>query len=258
MIRLLKSRRSSGGATIMIEIRSKIHTTRIFADRVRRSDIFKLVCYFSYHGDIARVPWYYKRERGESAVSDLSKPIEAIVASMKANTRNEIRRAAKEGCKFDLVTKVEEFVPFYNAFCDSKGLNDRTSVARLSKYQNLLLTKVSHNGQVLAMHANVLDPVNKVALLILSGSQRLDAHADRKMIGWGNRYLHFKELEYLKSHGYKSYDWSGVVTDPQNPLYAIGQFKLAFGGDLVDSWVLQSPLYRLSLVVRNLIIKFRK
>lgn len=242
----------------MIEIKSRIHTVRIFADRVRLSDLFKLVCYFSYQGNVDMVPWYYSRKRGESASSDLRKPMDEILANMKPNTRNEIRRAERERCKFELETDLESFVHFYNAFCDSKNLNDYTSIARLGKYRNLLLTKATHDGQVLAMHANVLDPNSKTALLILSCSRRLDVGADKKMIGWGNRYLHFKELEYLKDNGYETYDWSGVVTDPTDPLYSIGQFKLAFGGRLVESWVLQSPLYRFFMGIRNVVVKFRK
>lgn len=242
----------------MIEIKSKIHTVRIFADRVRLSDLFKLVCYFSYQGNVDMVPWYYSRKRGESATSDLRKPLNEIFANMKSNTRNEIRRAEKEGCKFELETDSETFVRFYNAFCDSKNLNDYTSISRLSKYRNLLLTKVMHDGHVLAMHANLLDPDSNTALLILSCSQRLDAGVDKRLIGWGNRYLHYKELEFLKDNGYETYDWSGVVTDPRDPLYSIGQFKLAFGGRVVDSWVLQSPLYCFFARIRNVVVKFRK
>ena len=227
----------------MIETASLTHTTRLFAECTKLADIFWPTAYFSYQGDIAQVPWYFKKGRGESAQTDLTEPMEALMARMKSNTRNEIRRAEKAGCSFERVTDIDEFIEFYNAFCASKGLNDFVDRARLAKYKNLLLAKSVCEGKVLAMHATLLDPVDHIAVLILSCSQRLDEGVDRKLIGWGNRFLHYKELEFLKQEGYEKYDWSGVVTDPKSPLYSIGQFKLAFGGTVVDSWTLYSPLY---------------
>lgn len=242
----------------MIVVKAKTHTTRLFAEGVSLSDIAKPVAYFSYQGDMKRVPWWYSREKGYSARSDLALDESELLSRMKSNTRNEIRRAEKEGCRFDIVEDLDEFVPFYNAFCRSKGLNDFVSRARLGKYKDILITKATCQGKTLAMHANILDKNTQLGVLILSCSQRLDAGVDKKLIGWGNRFLHYKELEYLKAEGYRSYDWSGVVVDPNDPLYSIGQFKLAFGGDLVESWTLKSPLYRMLEGVRNFIVRFRK
>lgn len=242
----------------MIEVRASTHTTKLFAEARSFWDLFKIAVYFSYQGDIGKVPFWYCKLHGHSAKSDLTLSMEDILTKMKSNTRNEIRRAVKEGCVFEIVEEAGEFIPFYNSFCESKGLGDFVDASRLGKYEHLLITKATHNGQTLAMHANILDPEEHLGVLILSCSQRLDSDVDKKMIGWGNRFLHFKELEYLKERGYTSYDWSGVVIDPEDPLYSIGQFKLAFGGTLVDSWTLKTPLYRMLEGVRNLLIKFRR
>lgn len=242
----------------MIVVKSLTHITRLFAGSVCPSDICKLAVYFSYQGDLARVPAWYSKSKGYSARSDLTVSLDEMMAKMKSNTRNEIRRAMKEGCEFEIVKDIDEFVPFYNSFCTSKGLNDFVDRARLVKYKDILITKAMCKGETLAMHANILDPEGHLGVLILSCSQRLDAGVDKKLIGWGNRFLHYKELEYLKDRGYTCYDWSGVVIDPEDPLYSIGQFKLAFGGKLVESWTLKSPLYRLLEGVRNVLIKFRK
>ena len=172
---------------------------------------------------------------------------------MKSNTRNEIRRAEREGCRFEIDKDASDFIPFYNSFCDSKGFPDYVNARRLSKFKSLLITRVVCGDTVLAMHATQLDPVGKIALLILSGSQRLDVGANSKLIGWGNRYLHFKEIEWLKQQGYETYDWSGVCLDPNNPQHTIGQFKLSFGGEVVDSWTLKSPLYVLLEHARSVI-----
>lgn len=229
----------------MIETKAWTHTIRLFADSVKWTDIFRVVMYCSYRGDKKKIPCWFSIVKGMSAVTDLKMQMVDILGKMKSNTRNEIRRAEKEGCEFAINNDVAKFIPFYNAFCKSKGFPDYVSMGRLSKFKNLLITSVSHGGSILAMHATQLDPASKTALLILSGSQRLDAGVDKKMIGWGNRYLHYKDLELLKAQGYEVYDWSGVCMDPSDPRYSIGQFKLSFGGDVVDAWTLKSPMYRL-------------
>lgn len=242
----------------MIETKSSTHTIRLFADRLHWADIFRVVMYCSYRGDKSRIPFFYSINKGSSCETDLRPSMDEIMAKMKSNTRNEIRRAEREGCRFVIDDGFEEFIPFYNAFCDSKGYDDHVSRARLSKFKNILVTRVVCGDDILAMHVTQLDSIGKIALLILSGSQRLGGSVNTKLIGWGNRYLHFKELEWLKEHGYEIYDWSGVCIDPNNPQHSIGQFKLSFGGTLVESWTLKSPLYAFLEKVRDLLRMLRK
>ena len=243
----------------MIEIKSITHTVRLFASRLSVLDLFFPVMYCSYRGDKSKIPSYYKVIKGDSCFTDLTVGMDAVLASMKSNTRNEIRRAEREGCVFSVVDDMNEFIPFHNDFCASKNLPDYVNRSRLAKYgDRLLLTKVSHNGIVLAMHANIIDSESKMALLILSSSLRLAECVDRKMIGWGNRFLHFKELEYFKDNGYETYDWSGVCLDPNDPRYSIGQFKLGFGGKIIDSWTLESPMYSFLVWFRSKIRSLRK
>lgn len=242
----------------MIETRSITHIVRLFARELKWTDFFAPVMYCSYQGDKAAIPFFYSIDKSCSCCTDLTLPMDEILKTMKSNTRNEIRRAEKEGCEFAIDSDTSEFVTFYNAFCDSKGFPDYVSNARLSKFKNLLITRITRDDELLAMHATLLDSLGKIALLILSGSQRLDRGVDKKLIGWGNRYLHYKELEWLKSQGYETYDWSGVCLDENDPRYSIGQFKLSFGGKIVDSWTLKSPLYRLFEKAKNIIALVRK
>ena len=250
---------ASQQVTAMFEVKSKTHINRYFADKLHWTDAFRVVQYLSYRGDSSKIPWYYVVTRASSCYTDLTKSMDEILASMKSNTRNEIRRAVKEGCVFSIVEDVDEFIPFYNSFCESKGLNDFTSRAQIGKYKKVLITKATDAaGNVLAMHANILDDASKVALLMFSCSPRLDANVDKKLIGWGNRFLHFKDLEYLKDNGFTYYDWSGVCLDPNSPCHSIGQFKLSFGGQIVDSIVLRTPLFFLLEYVRDALCRFRK
>ena len=241
----------------MIEIKSPTHTLRLFAGHLQWSDVFRVVMYCSYRGDKSRIPFFYSIDKGASCETDLRPSLTEIMAKMKSNTRNEIRRAEREECRFAIDDGFDEFIPFYNAFCDSKGYGDHVSRARLSKFKNILVTRVVCGDDTLAMHVTQLDPTGKIAILVLSGSQRLGKGVNTKLIGWGNRYLHFKELEWLKEHGYETYDWSGVCLDPHNPQHTIGQFKLSFGGTLVESWTLKSPLYAFLEKTRDLFRRLR-
>lgn len=242
----------------MIEIISKTHVQRLFATKTQFSDLFKAVVYFGFKGRVDDIPFYFSKHKGESCETDLTLSIEEIMGLMKSNTRNEVRRAEKENCTFEIENDIDAFVKFYNDFCDSKGLNDYTNRARLTKYQEVLITKCIHDGQVVAMHANILDRNSKVALLLFSCSQRFDAGIDKKLIGWGNRYLHFKDMEYLKNQGFTKYDWSGTCSDPEDERYTISQFKLSFGGTPVDSWTLRSPIFVAMEKIRDLVVRFRK
>lgn len=235
----------------MFEVKSRIHTNRYFANRVSFFDLFRAIQYYDYQGDVDRVPSWYRVERGMSCFTDLTQSMDEILLTMKSNTRNEIRRAEKEGVSFEVVSDLREFVVFYNDFCKSKGFGDYTSEARMRKYRTALLTKAVHDGKVLAMHASLLDNQSHVALLMFSCSHRLESGCDKRMIGWGNRYLHYKELEYLKNAGYTHYDWSGVCTDKNNPAYTIGQFKLSFGGKPVESITLKTPVFSFLECVRR-------
>lgn len=242
----------------MLEVRSRIHTNRYFATELQFADIFKGVHYFSYLGDVAKIPWFYLRRQGVSCFTDLTQDMDVIIAHMKSNTRNEIRRAMKEGCEFAVSNDLDEFVAFYNAFCDSKGLNDYTSKSRILKYKSFLITKVFKGEALLAMHVNILDAEGKVAFLMFSCSQRLSEGVDRKLIGWGNKFLHYKDLEYLKNNGYVRYDWSGICLNPADERYTIGQFKLSFGGEVIYPLMLRTPLFAVMECSRVVLMKLRR
>lgn len=229
----------------MLEIKNKLYTQRFFAESLPLSDIFKAVTYTQYLGAHEKIPFYYKKIYGETATLDLTKPLDVLFQDMKSNTRNEIRRAEKEGCVFEYNYDYDSFVPFYNDFCISKGLKELIyTSATLKKYDKTIITMAKYNGLVLAMHATVVNEQDQCALLLYSCSRRLNENVDRKMIGWGNRYLHWKEFELFKKMGCTRYEWNGVCTNPEKKeVYNISQFKLSFGGNAVPSLGLRSPLF---------------
>jgi len=242
----------------MLEVKSRFFKNRYFATKLSWLDIFHAIHYFNYLGGREHIPWYYSKKVGVSCVSDLTLGIDKVMAGMKSNTRNEIRRAIKEGCTFDIDDDVDAFVPYYNDFCRSKGLNDYTSKARIQKYKDILSTRVEHNGIVLARHINILDKIGKNAFLMFSCSPRLEENVDRRLIGWANKFLHYKDLEWLANAGFEKYDWSGICLDENDERYSIGQFKLSFGGVITHPLMLRTPLYWLFERFRTMIMYIRK
>ncbi len=234
----------------MIVIQNFVSSFKIYANKVSLWDWIKPTAYDHYEGIIPR---FYKLSKGQTSFVDLSNDMDCILSSMKSNTRNEIRRAIKEGCSFVVNKDYDCFIPFYNEFCKMKGLDKQTTKEELLRFNDVIITIAMHNQTTLAMHATVIDKEASVAMLLYSCSARLDNCVDKKMIGWGNRYLHFKDFEYFKSMGLKRYDWNGVCTDESQPeKFNIGQFKMAFGGYLVDNIKMDSPARIIAVKILSL------
>lgn len=236
----------------MIEIKNKLFTQRLYSDTLEGSDFFKAVFYGSYSGDESKIPFYYIKRKGTTAIQDLSPDLETILAKMKSNTRNEVRRAIKENCTFSYNRDYAAFVEFYNLFADDKKL-PRIVENQVKKYGDTVITVASHDNIPIAMHATVVSKENNIAFLLFSCSPRLEAGVDPKLIGWANRFLHYKDFEYIKELGITRYDWCGVVTDPEKKeTFSIGRFKLSFGGELCDVLDLKTPLFAVMTFVREI------
>lgn len=234
----------------MIKINNNFSVFKLYATKTSVLDWFIPTAYEHYEG---KVPFFYTETKGNTSYIDLSLELEDILSSMKSNTRNEVRRAIKEGCTFEVNRDYDSFIPFYNDFCKMKGLDKPTTKEDMLRFKEVVITIALHERAVLAMHATVIDREASVAMLLYSCSARLEDGVDKKMIGWGNRYLHYKDFEYFKSIGLKRYDWNGVCVDESQPeKYNIGLFKMAFGGSLVDNIKLDSPARRIALKTMSL------
>lgn len=240
----------------MIEVRNKFYIQRFFAKELPVSDFFKSVTYTEYKGDKQKIPFWYKQIHANTGIQDLTKDLGQILQQFKSNTRNEVRRAEKEGCVFETSVDFDTFLPFYNNFAIEKGLPCIT-MGELSKYDKIIITSAKHDGVVLAMHATLFSSSDKSATLMYSCSPRLEDGVDRKFIGWGNRFLHYKDFDFFKSLGAERYEWNGINMNPETPeRYSIGQFKLGFGCEPVECINLQTPFFVLLHFIRFRILKF--
>ena len=242
----------------MIEIKSPTHIIRMLATKTYRADIFLPVNYHTYLGDISKVPFYYKKVAGHTCINDLTKSTDEILAGVRRDTKKRIKSAFKIGCKFEVFDDIYEYIKFHNEFCKSRGLDDYVSVSRIKKFKNVFFTKTTYNGFILAMHATLVDKESETAFMLFSATPREQDGIDKKMIGCGNRFLHFKEFEYFKNIGIKRYRWGAVTIDKDDPRHMIGDFKRSFGGELVDTWAMRTPVYRFLEIIRDKIVRLRK
>ncbi len=234
----------------MIKIKNFFSVYKLYATKTSLLDWIIPTAYEHYEGT---VPKFYKETSGKTSYIDLTLDLEGIMALMKSNTRNEVRRAIKEGCSFEVNKDYDSFIPFYNEFCLMKGLDKPTTKTDMLRFKDVVITIAKHDNTILAMHATVIDKEASVAMLLYSCSARLEDGVDKKMIGWGNRFLHYKDFEYFKSQGICRYDWNGVCVDEAQPeKFNIGLFKMAFGGYLVDNIKMDSPARIIAVKILSL------
>lgn len=243
----------------MIEVKNRYYIQRFFADNLSASDFFKAVHYTSYRGDMSKIPFWYQKDYGHTGHQSLLMDNDAILNMFKSNTRNEVRRAIKEGCQFNKDVEYNSFVDYYNRFANEKGL-PLLDVATLRKYNRIVLTEsniiLDGHKHVLAMHATLLSAEDKSATLMYSCSPRLEDGVDRKLIGWGNRYLHYMDFILFRNMGAERYEWNGINMNPETPeRYSIGKFKLGFGVEPEESLSLRTPLFTIMRFIRFKLLK---
>lgn len=248
----------------MLKIKSQGYLVRIHESKTYLSDIFKMVLYTSYKGGLSNVPFWFHKRIGYTCVIDLKKNENEIFDQIKPTSKNEIRRAEKEGVAIDILeynlnnknTKdLSQFIDYYNHFAAQKGLESR-NLNSMAKYPNIIIGKALYNGEVLSAHATFVDSEASIASLLFSCSIRLNEDIDYRLVGWGNRLLHYRELLYFKKIGLDIYDWSGVGSDPI-PKGGIAKFKLSFGGNVIPTISLSSPLFTLAGIIKKIVCSIR-
>jgi hypothetical protein len=109
------------------------------------------------------------------------------------------------------------------------------------------------------MHAYFIDYKENTGRLYYSASKRLNDNADKKLIGYANRYNHHEDMLTLKLKGMRIYDWGGAyVGNTDKVKINITKFKRGFGGQLVQPISYYSLSAIFSFVLRNILHKINK
>lgn len=183
-----------------------------------------------------------KLEKVCTLTSDLTEPVEVLLNRMKKSVKYEINRSEKEQeitCEYFTAIHLfsnklilEDFKLAYYDFCIKAG-NSKLKKAyhhkRVLAYidnECILISKASFcNGNV--WHMYVWYQSN--AVLVYSFSDYRNQEVNKELAGRANKYLHYKDMLYLKDHKCTIYDW-GNVTKFEN-YNGIDKFKSSFGGE---------------------------
>ncbi len=187
------------------------------------------------------------------------KPAPTAVVDLTATEEELWQRLDRKSCRYEIrkgreldseITRNEDTERARNLV---NAHRQRTRYARvisstawgeLREYVDVFV--VAHEGVPVAAHVVLVDRP-RARLLLSATTDRADA-VDTRIVGQLNRLLHWHELLYYRGCGFAKYDFGGIA-DRSSPAYSVTQFKLSFGGDVVDELTLalawSPPLRRL-------------
>jgi hypothetical protein len=178
---------------------------------------------------------------------DLSQDLDTIWRNFKKKScRYEINRAEKIAHeiivnKWDLQT-----YQFIRSFQQRKGLTPIPQKRFLELSDFTYLFGVIYEGKMVAAHIFWAD-YPKRARLLISATSEINEQKMRLLISALNRKLHWYEIQFFKEQGFRVFDFGGIDLNPASPLYSITQFKMSFGGSILeeyDLWAASSKLVR--------------
>lgn len=173
-----------------------------------------------------------------------------LLSHYDKNTRYEVNRAKKENITYKFYIKhspaLEKFVRLYNNFASDTNLKN-ISIGKLLNL-DATITVAQHQDEDLVLHCYILDRDQGIVRLLHSVSlfRTFKDSSMKKMCGWGNRGLHHHDIIAFKEQGLHFYDFGGIATGKNlsTEMKNINQFKLSFGGEVVEDIHLSSyPLY---------------
>ena len=196
-----------------------------------------------YHAVDRAFKWSDATNKQKSLITHLDDSEEGIFANFANNTRNEIRRATRDGvitrmyCSKELATSqgvLDDFACMYNEMYREKNMPTRIAVTELLpiiRCGGLIITSAEYEGSVLVYHVYISEKGN-ARLLYSCSNFRVSDESIKKLIGRANRLLHWDDMRFLKKRGVSVYDWGGVASfeEPNG----IDKFKFSFNGDRVE------------------------
>ncbi len=207
-----------------------------------------------------RKPFGFQTEYRHTLLTDLRPDEEEIFRNFPKDTRNQIRRCERDQCfSLNLQTRLENFIPLYNAFAQTRGLSlfnekDAHSIGS----DNYTIFSVDHQGQPIICHLYLISAQTRtVNLLISASSQTFKDDPDmRRAMAFANRCLHWQGMRHFKAVGFHTYDWGGYVVDTDDPvMQGINRFKKTFNGKLTPIFNYYSPTYAFIEHMRQLLRK---
>ncbi len=178
-------------------------------------------------------------------LTDLTASDSDLMALLNSDTREQVRRAEREGIsveryEYKNADVLNDFEKFYRHFSESKP--EVSDTLKMS-VQLHMLKRIAKAGMLQVSRAVGPDgePLVYRVYIVANGRARVHHSASlfregqsserRHYVGRANRYLHWRNMLHYKHLGYSRYDMGGWYsgTDDES-LLLVNQFKQAFGG----------------------------
>lgn len=201
-----------------------------------------------------------KLVRSETTHIHLTQDEENLRAAMSIRNLQMIERAEKEPYQVFLyeeptLENLRNFQKFYNQIAKEKRMEQISRRQMgifnlLAREKALLVTEVqSECGQTLCYSLDVVHDKKAMSYYVATSNLFLKPEHLKQPIRYAHCFLLWHNLRYLKRRGYELYDMGELTND-----VAIREFKLGFGGQIVDvysGYIAQSKLSALLLGVQR-------
>ena len=163
----------------------------------------------------------------------LEKSEEELFNNIKKSTRNEIRRASKEGVECSQLTNTVEGLKLHRQYYKENSLGS-VSINRYVDNACVRVTIASFQSRIIAIHTYIFCEHSKIFRLLFSSTIPAEYGVERNIIGWGNRALHWHDIKYSKNNNFDVYDFGGLAVgdDLDAKTEEINRFKKSFGGEI--------------------------
>lgn len=193
-------------------------------------------------------PWVFKSQPFQTPLIDLARTEEELWHALEPKScRYEVRKAQKFDCRITLNENVETARVLLNE--SIRRLKYREELPRETWDSELPLHDIFlcyWQGTPVVTHV-IFRNAPARARLLLSGTADREQENLSRVIGPTNRLLHWHELQHYRAQGWRQYDFGGCSLEKDSPHYAISQFKLSFGGQVVAEpslWLAKSAALR--------------
>ncbi|MCX5750852.1 MAG: peptidoglycan bridge formation glycyltransferase FemA/FemB family protein [Candidatus Saganbacteria bacterium] len=169
-------------------------------------------------------------------ILDLSKDLDALLASFEEKTRYNIRLAERKGVEVRENPSEEGVKIFYNIY-EETAKRDKFTVHPLSYYQRIreLIIEKGMGGIFIAYYQG--EPIAGVYIFCFGDTvwYMYGASSAKYRNIMPNHALHWQVIQWAKERGYKKYDLWGIPAHPHegHPLWGVYRFKKGFNGEEV-------------------------
>lgn len=169
-------------------------------------------------------------------ILDLSRDLDAILASFEEKTRYNIRLAERKKVSVREVVSEEGIKIFFDLYLETSRRN-RFLIHPLGYYQKIreVLFTAGLGTNFIAFYEG--KPI--AAVIVLSFGKKVwymyGASSGEFRNVMPNHLLHWEVIKWAKDRGYREYDLWGIPVNPKegHPLYGTYRFKKGFRGQLV-------------------------